>query len=88
VTVVIVNEVAKAKNFYDRTTPSVCLRWLFSYWYFQGIARTQSPTNINYAPESPTFGVIGFVQWSDLAKECREEEREQEHMDLGWRHPG
>ena len=39
---------------------------------YQGIARTQSPTNINYAPESPTFGVIAEVspsgvQWTGLA---------------------
>ena len=38
----------------------------------QGRARTQSPTNINYAPESPTFGVIArvsqtVVQWKGLA---------------------
>ena len=40
--------------------------------FVQGIARTQSPTNINYAPESPTFGVIAEVnppgvQWTGLA---------------------
>ncbi len=28
---------------------------------FQGIARTQSPTNKNYAPELLTFGVIARV---------------------------
>ena len=46
----------------------------FTSYYFiiQGIARTQSPTNINYAPESPTFGVIAEVsptgvQWPGLA---------------------
>ena len=38
----------------------------------QGRARTQSPTNINYASESPTFGVIAEVnppgvQWTGLA---------------------
>ena len=37
----------------------------------QGIARTQSPTNKNCAPESPTFGVIAAVsptgvQWKGL----------------------
>ena len=37
----------------------------------QGIARTQSPTNKNYAPESRTFGVIANVsqaevQWKGL----------------------
>ena len=51
------------------------------HWYgnthvnhFQGIARTQSPTNKNYAPESPTFGVTAGVnqtevQWKGLALE-------------------
>ena len=39
--------------------------------FYQGIARTQSPTNTNYAPESPTFGVIAGVsqtgvQWKGL----------------------
>ena len=38
----------------------------------QGIARTQSPTNKNYAPELPTFGAIARVsptgvQWKGLA---------------------
>ena len=38
----------------------------------QGIARTQSPTNKNCAPESPTFGAIARVspsevQWKGLA---------------------
>lgn len=41
---------------------------------WKGIARTQSPTNKNYALELPTFGVIvgvnpTFVQWSGLALE-------------------
>ena len=40
-------------------------------FFNQGIARTQSPTNKNYAPESPTFGVIANVsqaevQWKGL----------------------
>ena len=40
----------------------------------QGIARTQSPTNKNCAPESPTFGVIAkvsqtVVQWKGLTLE-------------------
>ena len=40
----------------------------------QGIARTQSPTNKNYALELPTFGVIvevspTEVQWKGLALE-------------------
>lgn len=39
---------------------------------YQGIARTQSPTNKNYAPELPTFGAIARVsptgvQWKGLA---------------------
>ena len=38
----------------------------------KGLARTQIPTNRNYAPELPTFGVIArvsysVVQWSSLA---------------------
>ena len=38
----------------------------------QGLARTQSPTTKNYAPELPTFGVIARVsptevQWKGLA---------------------
>ena len=42
--------------------------------YYQGIARTQSPTNKNYAFELPTFVVIvgvsrTEVQWSGLALE-------------------
>ena len=40
----------------------------------QGIARTQSPTNKNYAFELPTFGVIvgvslTEVQWKGLTLE-------------------
>ena len=35
-------------------------RWM-TFYFFQGIARTQSPTTRNYAPESPTFGVIAKV---------------------------
>ena len=40
----------------------------------QGIARTQSPTNKNYALELPTFGVIvgvspTEVQWKGLTLE-------------------
>ena len=43
-------------------------------WIHQGIARTQSPTIKNYAPESPTFGVIAnvnqtVVQWKGLSLE-------------------
>ena len=41
------------------------------YVEYKGIARTQSPTNKNCAPESPTFGVIAAVsptevQWKGL----------------------
>ena len=41
---------------------------------YKGIARTQSPTNKNCAPESPTFGVIAAVsptevQWKGLTLE-------------------
>ena len=47
-------------------------KWCDIFHFIQGIARTQSPTNINYAPESPTFGVIAEVnppgvQWTGLA---------------------
>ena len=40
----------------------------------KGIARTQSPTNKNYALELPTFGVIvgvspAVVQWKGLTLE-------------------
>ena len=34
---------------------------LSMFLVFQGIARTQSPTNKNYAPELLTFGVIARV---------------------------
>ena len=42
--------------------------------YYQGIARTQSPTNKNYALELPTFGaIVGVsqteVQWNGLTLE-------------------
>ena len=47
---------------------------LLSQSFNQGIARTQSPTNKNYAFELPTFGVIAGVnptevQWKGLALE-------------------
>ena len=48
--------------------------WIYFFVCFQskGIARTQSPTTKNYAPELPTFGVIAGVsqtevQWKGLA---------------------
>mgnify|MGYP000123266442 CR=1 FL=1 len=45
---------------------------LILHCFYQGIARTQSPTNKNYAPELPTFGAIARVsptgvQWKGLA---------------------
>jgi hypothetical protein len=47
------------------------LRKIVIMYLDQGIARTQSPTNKNYALDSPTFGAIaGFsptvVQWKGL----------------------
>ena len=36
---------------------------------YQGIARTQSPTNKNCAPESPAFGVIAKVSQTEGAME-------------------
>ena len=49
---------------------------LFNYFIFvlKGLARTQIPTNRNYAPEFPTFGEIAEVsysevQWNSLALE-------------------
>ena len=55
---------------------STLLKFSMIGYYFtlicQGIARTQSPTNKNYAPELPTFGAIAKVsptgvQWKGLA---------------------
>ena len=51
--------------------PQLCIDNALDY---EGIARTQSPTNKNYAFELPTFGVIvgvsrTEVQWSGLALE-------------------
>ena len=45
-----------------------------STFYLKGLARTQIPTNINYAIEFPTFGEIAGVnptevQWKGLALE-------------------
>ena len=45
-----------------------------SMFLLQGLARTQIPTNINYAVEFPTFGEIAGVnptevQWKGLALE-------------------
>ena len=46
----------------------------FNLRYKQGLARTQIPTNKNYALEFPTFGEIAEVshpevQWNSLALE-------------------
>ena len=54
------------------TGEGLCLGELLSFREDQGRARTQSPTNRNCAPESPTFGVIAEVnppgvQWTGLA---------------------
>ena len=45
---------------------------VFFWFIYRGIARTQSPTNKNYAPESYTFGMIASVnptevQWRGLS---------------------
>ena len=47
---------------------------LISLFFEKGLARTQIPTNINYAIEFPTFGEIAGVnptevQWKGLALE-------------------
>ena len=46
----------------------------YEFRYKQGLARTQIPTNKNYAFEFPTFGEIAGVnhpevQWNSLALE-------------------
>ena len=51
--------------------PQLCIDNALDY---EGIARTQSPTNKNYAFELPTFGVIvgvnpTGVQWKGLTLE-------------------
>ena len=33
---------------------------------YQGLARTQTPTTKNYAPELPTFGVIAGVNQTEV----------------------
>ena len=39
---------------------------------YQGIARTQSPTTINYTPEFPTFGgIAGFSQYRSAMERPR-----------------
>ena len=45
-----------------------------AFRFLQGLARTQIPTNKNYALEFPTFGEIAevshpVVQWNSLALE-------------------
>ena len=47
---------------------------IWCYNFLKGLARTQIPTNINYAIEFPTFGEIAGVnptgvQWKGLALE-------------------
>ena len=54
----------------------LCAYWVFKIVSFQGIARTQSPTNKNYVVDLPAFGVIAGVslaqvQWPSLALEDR-----------------
>jgi len=34
--------------------------------FYQGLARTQTPTTKNYAPELPTFGVIAGVNQTEV----------------------
>ena len=51
--------------------PQLCIDNALDY---EGIARTQSPTNKNYALELPTFGaIVGVsqteVQWNGLILE-------------------
>ena len=53
----------------EGTSEFLLLLLMFDY---QGLARTQIPTNINYAVEFPTFGEIAGVsstevQWKSLA---------------------
>ena len=48
------------------------IKYVLTFCKFEGIARTQSPTNRNYALDLPTFGVIAWVnptevQWKGLA---------------------
>ena len=53
----------------------IAFQWnVFFRSILQGLARTQIPTNINYAVEFPTFGEIAGVnptgvQWKGLALE-------------------
>ena len=47
------------------------MSFFFLFFFFQGKARTQSPTTTNYAVEFPTFGEIAGVstagvQWIGL----------------------
>ena len=58
--------------FYEQQDNMLDQESIFIFCLYQGIARTQSPTNINYAPESSTFGKIAEVnppgvQWTGLA---------------------
>ena len=38
----------------------------YFFTYCQGLARTQTPTTKNYAPELPTFGVIAGVNQTEV----------------------
>ena len=52
------------------TKRTMGLNWLrLGQQVYQGIARTQSPTNKNCAPESPAFGVIAKVSQTEGAME-------------------
>ena len=63
--------VAKTADYTDNLKRIGKIKLLFQA-RAQGLARTQSPTTKNYAPELPTFGVIAGVsptevQWKGLA---------------------
>ena len=56
----------------ERMYDGIIVRRIYLCIRDQGIARTQSPTTINYTPEFPTFGGIvrvspTEVQWKGLA---------------------
>ena len=59
------------KNYFQSTQFNFYWSECFWFWAYKGRARTQSPTNKNCAPESPTFGAIAKVsptgvQWKGL----------------------
>ena len=54
------------------TTDNFTINSLCLIYFLSGSARTQDPTNKNYAPELSTFGIIievsqTEVQWSSLS---------------------